>query len=143
MKTKIEWLKEMTFDVELNGHHFMIDADEKVGGKNRGPSPKPLLLSSLVGCTGMDVVSILEKMKVNDYNFYINAEADLTNEHPKVFSEIRVNYIFTGNDLPQNKILKAIDLSENRYCGVSAMLKKTCPIKYKVFINDKLIRGEA
>ncbi len=142
MRTRVEWLKEMTFDVELNGHHFMIDAEEKVGGKDRGPRPKSLMLSALAGCTGMDVVAILGKMKVSNYKFYITVETDVTREHPRVFSEIRLNYIFTGKDLPQNKILKAVNLSENRYCGVSAMLKKTCPVKSKIFINDKLVKGE-
>ena len=127
----------MAFDVELNDHHFMIDADSKVGGKNTGPRPKGLLLSSLAGCTGMDVVSILKKMKVENFNFELHSSADLTEEHPKVYHTIYLDYIFTGENLPVEKIKKAVSLSEERYCGVSAMLKQAAKINTRIIVNDK------
>lgn len=135
--TRIKWQGKMAFDVELNGHHFTIDADSAVGGENRGPRPKGLLLSGLAGCTGMDVVSILKKMKVEDYQLDINVDADSTTEHPKVYSKIYLNFIFQGKDLPISKLKRAIELSETRYCGVSAMLKKATSIETKIIVNGK------
>jgi len=135
--TKLSWKGNMAFDAELNGHHFVIDADEKVGGENQGPRPKGLLLTGLAGCTGMDVVSILRKMKVDNFTFDLEAAADSTEEHPKTYHTIYLNYIFTGNNLPINKIKKAVNLSETRYCGVSAMLGKAADIKTRITVNGE------
>ncbi|MDO9576272.1 MAG: OsmC family protein [Candidatus Cloacimonadales bacterium] len=127
----------MAFDAELNGHHFVIDADEKTGGENLGPRPKGLLLSSLAGCTGMDVVSILKKMKIENCVFNLEVTADSTEEHPKTYHTIHLNYIFEGNDLPVDKLKRAVELSETRYCGVSAMLRKAAEIKTRIILNGK------
>jgi putative redox protein len=135
--TKLKWIGEMAFDAELNGHHFYIDADAKVGGQDRGPRPKGLLLTGLAGCTGMDVVSILKKMKVKDYAFNVEVSADQTDEHPKYYHTIYLNYIFEGTDLPVNKLKRAVELSETRYCGVSEMLKKAATIKTRIILNGK------
>lgn len=138
--SKIKWLNKMAFDIELNEHHFTIDADPKFGGENRGPKPKGLLLSSLAGCTGMDVVSILKKMKIEDYKLEINVEGELTEEHPKIYHTINLVYNFTGANLPENKIKKAVELSETRYCGVSEMLRKASTIKTKILLNGDKIK---
>lgn len=135
--TKLTWKGKMAFDAELNGHHFVIDADEKAGGENLGPRPKGLLLSGLAGCTGMDVVSILKKMKVENYTFDLEATADSTDELPKTYHTIYLNYIFEGDDLPVDKLKRAVELSEIRYCGVSAMLKKAAKIKTRVILNGE------
>ena len=116
------WRGDMSFDVELNGHKFVVDAVESVGGKDQGPRPKPLILSALAGCTGMDVVSILKKMKVQFDRFEIGVSGQLTDEHPKVYKAVQVDYNFWGNNLDESKIEKAVSLSQDRYCGVSAML---------------------
>lgn len=137
--TKVKWLNNMAFDVELNNHHFTIDADSAVGGNDLGPRPKGLLLSGLAGCTGMDVVSILRKMKVENYSLELEVDADLTTEHPKVFSNIYLNYKFEGTDLPVDKLKRAVELSETRYCGVSAMLKKASDIETNIYLNGKKI----
>lgn len=129
----------MSFDAELNGHHFTIDAGRENGGEDNGPRPKGLLLSALAGCTGMDVVSILKKMKLENYSLQLDVAADSTSEHPKTYHTIYLSYIFSGSDLPEDKIRKAIDLSETRYCGVSAMLRKAAEIKTKIIINGKEI----
>lgn len=138
--SKIKWLNKMAFDIELNKHHFTIDADPKFGGENRGPKPKGLLLSSLAGCTGMDVVSILKKMKVEDYKLEINVEGELTEEHPKIYHTINLKYNFTGTNLHKNKIKKAVELSETRYCGVTEMLRKASKIKTKILLNGDEIK---
>ena len=134
------WLGKMAFDIELNDHHFTIDADPKVGGENKGPRPKALLLSSLAGCTGMDVVSILKKMKVDDYRLKLNVEGELTEEHPKIYHTINLNYIFNGKDLPAEKLKRAVELSETRYCGVTEMLNKAATINSKIIVNGDEIK---
>lgn len=134
-KTKVSWTGEMSFDVELDGHHFIIDADEKFGGKDKGPRPKALLLSGLAGCTGMDVVSLLKKMRMDWASFNLEVEGQLTDEHPMVYRDIKIKYIFTGDSLDQKKIEKAVNLSQDRYCGVSAMLGKTAKIQHEIVLN--------
>lgn len=137
MIVKTVWNEHMEFDSELNGHHMIIDANEEVGGHDKGPRPKGLLLTALTGCTGMDVVSILKKMKVQNYKFWMEADADQTKEHPKHYSKIYLNYFFEGQDLPLEKIKKAVKLSEESYCGVSFMLKKAAEFETKIFINGE------
>lgn len=128
-RIKANWSGDMAFKVTQDNHTFILDASENVGGKDQGPRPKALLLSGLAGCTGMDVVSILKKMKVTDYNLEINVSGELTDTHPKVYKTIKLEYIFTGYNLPEDKIKKAVNLSETRYCGVSEMLRKTAKIE--------------
>lgn len=129
------WAGKMKFDTEVNGHHIILDAAEEVGGENAGPRPKALMLSALAGCTGMDVVSILKKMKVEPEYFNIKIEADLTEEHPKVYSKVHIIYEFKGKDLEIEKLQKAIELSQEKYCGVSAMYKKAMEVSYEIVIN--------
>ncbi|MCK4312510.1 MAG: OsmC family protein [Candidatus Cloacimonetes bacterium] len=136
---RIKWLNKMAFDVELNGHHFTIDANPRFGGENQGPKPKGLLLTSLAGCTGMDVVSILKKMKIEDYQLEINIEGELTEEHPRIYHTINLNFVFKGDQLPEDKIKKAVELSETRYCGVTEMLRRSSKIKTKIFLNGENI----
>ena len=135
--TRAELTDGMSFDVELEGHHFTIDADEQFGGQDRGPRPKALLLSGLAGCTAMDVVSILGKMKMPYDSFAVEVDADMTDEHPKVYSDIRVRYVFTGSDLDRAKIEKAVKLSEERYCGAIAMLGKSAHITSEIVTNER------
>jgi putative redox protein len=122
-KTVAKWRGDMSFDVELQGHSFVVDAVAEVGGKDAGPRPKPLILSALAGCTGMDVVSILGKMKMPMDNFAVDVSGELTEEHPKVYRSVTIDYKFWGDQLDESKINKAVSLSQDRYCGVSAMLR--------------------
>ena len=136
---KTIWKNNMAFDSQIDNHNIRIDAGGN-SGDDTGPSPKKLLLASLAGCTGMDVVSLLKKMRVNFLNFEIDIHADLTTEHPKVYSEIRIIYRLFGDHLDKNKVKKAIDLSQEKYCGVSAMLKKNSPIKYSIeYVETKTL----
>jgi putative redox protein len=136
MKTVIsEWSDDMSFCSTLDGHRLVMDAESSFGGKDRGPRPKMLLLSSLGGCTGMDVISILKKMRVNPDTFRIIAEAEIAEEHPKVFTKIHLIYEFKGANLPPEKLKKAVDLSQERYCPVSAMLRKACSLTYEIKVN--------
>ncbi|NOR74206.1 MAG: OsmC family peroxiredoxin [Draconibacterium sp.] len=133
-KINVEWLENMAFKTVVNGHEFVIDATDKVGGENRGPRPKPLMMAALAGCTGMDVVSVLKKMRVKLDYFNVVVEAELTEEHPKHFIKMHVIYEFKGKDLPMAKLEKAIDLSEERYCGVSATYKQTMELTSEIKI---------
>jgi len=92
------WLSNMAFETEVNGHKVVLDAESKDGGENLGPRPKSLMLSALGGCTGMDVISILKKMRVEVDSFNVSVDGDLTEEFPKHYTKIHVTYEFTGKD---------------------------------------------
>ncbi len=130
-----QWAGGMSFNSTINEHEISVDAHPKVGGEGKGPRPKPLLLFSLAGCTGMDVVSLLKKMRVEFSDFKIDVAAELTEDHPKYYRKIHLSYILTGNDIDKGKVEKAVNLSQDKYCGVSYMLKKTSEITYEIIIN--------
>ncbi|MFZ4464031.1 MAG: OsmC family protein [Bacteroidales bacterium] len=131
---KTSWLGNMKFDAVVSGHHLTMDALPEVGGANEGPRPKELMLASLAGCTGMDVVSILKKMRVEVEQFDIEVDAPLTEEHPKHYTGMHITYIFRGQDLDMEKLKKAVELSQDRYCGVSAAYRKAMEITYEIRI---------
>ena len=122
----------MAFRVEQDGHSFLLDASPEWGGSDSGPRPKALLLSGLIGCTGMDVVSILGKMKIEGYGLRIRADADYTEEHPVVFRSIHLTYVFSGDDLPADRIRRAVELSQEKYCGVSAILSCSAGMTWEI-----------
>lgn len=126
----------MAFDATVNGHHLVIDAEENVGGKDLGPRPKPLLLLSLSGCTAMDVISILRKMRVEVEDFNVDVEAHGTNEHPKYYDVITLKYRFKGKNLPMDKLEKAVNLSQDRYCGVTFSLRNTVDIRHEIIVEE-------
>jgi putative redox protein len=132
----LSWLQDMSFETEVHGHKLYLDASADHGGKNLGPRPKALMLVALAGCTGMDVVSILAKMRITFDKFNIRVDANLTDEHPKVYSKMKLVYEFTGKDLPMDKLQKAVDLSRERYCGVSAMYKEVMDLEYEIIILE-------
>lgn len=125
----------MVFEADVDGYKIILDADEKSGGTNQGPKPKALTLVSLAGCTGMDVISILKKMRIVPDYFNIETEGELTEEHPKYYYKIHIRYVFKGKDLPIDKLKKAVDLSQDRYCGVSALLKHGAEITHEIVVN--------
>lgn len=138
-KAEIRWMGGMQFDSDVNGHQIILDATPEHGGLGKGITPKPLILTSLAGCTGMDVVSLLEKMRVKDYQLRIEVNGEQTEEHPIIYHTIHLHYRFKGNKVPKKFIQRAIELSQTRYCGVYAMLSKSSRILTKVFINDEEI----
>jgi putative redox protein len=130
-----QWLGNMKFDSLVNGHHITLDALPEGGGSDSGPRPKTLMLTALAGCTGMDVVSILKKMRVEVEKFNVEVIADMTDEHPKHFTHMHIIYRFAGNDLPMDKLEKAIDLSQERYCGVSFMYRKAMKVTHEIVVE--------
>lgn len=131
----LDWTEAMSFETQVNGHKIVLDADEAVGGHNLGPRPKPLILVALAGCTAMDVVSMLGKMRVQPDAFRVNVEGELTDEHPKVYQKLHIQYIFRGENLPLDKLEKAVNLSQEKYCGVSAMLAKAAQITHEIVVE--------
>ena len=129
------WLENMSFESEINGHKIIIDAKEEVGGQDRGPRPKPLMLAALGGCTSMDVVSILKKMRVELNSLNVIVEGELSEEHPKRFKKMHVIYEVEGAYLPMDKIEKAVSLSEEKYCGVSAVYREVIEITSEIRIK--------
>ncbi|MFO7614558.1 MAG: OsmC family protein [Bacteroidales bacterium] len=136
MKAKIDcsWKKGMAFEADVNGFKILLDADPAVGGENQGPRPKPLTLASLAGCTGMDVISILKKMRIEPVYFNISVEGELTEEHPKYYHKIHLVYELKGEGVDYDKVEKAVNLSQERFCGVSAMLRFGAEITHEIRI---------
>lgn len=136
MKARIDcsWKQGLAFEADVNGFKIPLDGDPASGGQNFGPRPKPLTLVSLAGCTGMDVISILKKMRIEPEYFNIAVEGDLTEEHPKFYQKIHVIYELKGQSVEYEKVEKAVTLSRDRYCGVYAMLRHGAEITYEIRI---------
>jgi putative redox protein len=130
MKTTTIWKSGHAFDSFQ--HNAKIEIDSKGGF-----SPKALLLIGLAGCTGIDVIDVLEKMRVPFANLKMEVETEQTTEHPRVFKDIHINYIITTREENRDKVKKAIELSLEKYCGVSAMLKKNSKIGYTITIQSE------
>ena len=122
----------MAFETQLGNHTLVVDADPQFGGEEKGPLPKPLLLNALTGCTGMDVVSLLKKMRVEFSDLSIKIEANLTDEHPKYYNKIHLIYSIRANEEDRAKVEKAVNYSQERYCGVSFMLAKAAELTYEI-----------
>jgi putative redox protein len=130
------WLNNMAFEADVDGHKVYIDSNLEGGGKNIGPRPKTLMLLALGGCTAMDVISILKKMRVEVTSMDVKVEGDLRDEHPKSFTHMKIIYIFKGKDIPLDKVQKAVDLSREKYCGVYQTLIKAIEIDHEIIISE-------
>jgi putative redox protein len=127
------WNEGMSFDAKVSGHTITMDADQSSGGEDRGARPKPMLLASLAGCTGMDVITILKKMGQEPSFFNIKVEGALNDEHPKHYQHIKLVYEFKEDDgLDVKKVQRAVQLSQEKYCGVSAMLRQAAELDYEI-----------
>ncbi len=135
----IKWIDKMSFESEVDGHNIIIDAKEDFGGDDRGPRPKPLILTALGGCTAMDVISFLRKMKTEVESFNVEVNGKLSDEHPKRYVEIVVTYKLSGENIKLENVKKAISLSEEKYCGVSFMLRKALKIYSRIIVNGQEI----
>ena len=122
----------MAFNATINGHTVVTDITVNDGGNDEGPSPKRLMLVSLAGCTGIDVVSILNKMKTPFSNLSIDITATLTDEHPKIYKEVKMVYKIKIAEADRSKMEKAVKLSEEKYCGVSAMFRKFAGVEHEI-----------
>ena len=132
MQIQTRWIKDLTFEGISEEHHVAIDTTVEGGGNNTGMGPKKLLLCSLCACSGIDVVLILKKMKVEYTVLEINAEAEQTTEDPKVFTYINLTYTTDASKEDEAKFRRAVELSQEKYCGISLMLKKHCPVNFTI-----------
>lgn len=126
----------MAFDTVVDGHSITIDADSGFGGQDKGPKPKPLILLSLSGCTGMDVVSLMNKMRVEYADFEVKVDGELAEEHPKYYKKIHVTYSLKTKPEYHEKVKKAVTLSQERYCGISYMLSKSSELTHEIDFQD-------
>jgi putative redox protein len=122
-KVELTWKDNTLFESVGPGGNVMIDSPQEES-KSRGLGPKALMLTALAGCGGLDIVSLLKKMRAEVDDFKIDVTADLTDEHPKIYKNVVVTYRFFGSDFKKDKIQKAVDLSVERYCGVMEMFRK-------------------
>lgn len=129
------WKQKMKFHTTNPGGEFNIDVAPSSGGEGDGLRPKALMLSSLAGCSGLDVAMLIEKMKLEVEDFKIDIKADLTDEHPRYYHHVVMEFHFYGNALNEKKLQRAVDLSVDTYCGVMAMFKKFADVEVKTFFH--------
>lgn len=128
----------ITFAGKTDSNHWItIDGPEQFGGSNAGIRPKELLLLSLAGCSASDVMSIMQKKRAPVDDFEINITADVSEDHPKVYTKIHLEYVFYGEGIKEKDADRAIELSQTKYCGVTAMLQKAVEIDYSFKILAK------
>jgi putative redox protein len=137
MNAKAVWKGDMAF-TGINDEGFLLPMDAKanVGGKDLGFQPLQLLAIGLAGCTGMDVISILQKKRQDVTGFQVNAEVESATEHPKVFTNIILTYTVKGRNLDPQAVERAVELSETKYCGAQAMLNRTAEITHKIVLEE-------
>ena len=126
------WLKNSAFEADIDGHQIITDASAEDGGDNLGPRPKKLMLTALAGCTGIDIVMILKKMKIQLDDFHVIVEGELTDDYPKKYRKMKVIYQFKGENLPLKKLEHAVRLSEEKYCGVSAVYRDALDVESEI-----------
>jgi putative redox protein len=131
----LRWLDNLAFEAVIDGHKIIVDAKPEVGGTDKGPRPKPFMMVALAGCTGIDVASLLKKMRVEVEEFNVMVEGDITEEHPKHFTGMHIIYEFKGRDLPLDKLERAVELSQQKYCGVSESYRKVMKLTYEIRIS--------
>ncbi|WP_422858088.1 OsmC family protein [Flagellimonas sp. S174] len=133
-----KWLGEMAFESNNpSGLSIKIDAGPENGGAGEGLRPKALMLSSLAGCSGLDVASLIKKMKLEVDDFQMETIANLTDEHPKYYDSVVLEYHFHGSNLNEDKLQKAVDLSVEKYCGVMEMFRRFAELEIKTFFHHK------
>jgi putative redox protein len=128
----------MCFEAETgSGHQLILDAAEQHGGEDRGPRPMEMLLVALATCAGMDILAILKKKRQEISGYEVGVLGTRTEEHPRIFVEIVVEHIFTGHAIQTQAVQRAIDLTEERYCGASAILRKSANLTHSFTIIEK------
>jgi putative redox protein len=139
MEAVLNWKGRMSFEgASDSGFVQKMDADEMGGGENSAARPMEFIALGLAGCTGMDVISILQKKKQAISNFQVQVHAQRVEEHPKVIFSAVIEYLVSGKDVDEAAVLRAIELSAERYCPAQAMLGKAFPMQlvYKIFDED-------
>jgi len=136
-QVETQWMGKMQFNALINGHTVIMDAPERSGGEDTAPIPKPFVLAALSGCTGMDIVALLRKAghHIQDLNMTVTGE--LSKQAPIQYISIHILYDFKGNDAEQEAAYNAVTDSQEKYCGVSSMLKKAIPVTWEIKYNGR------
>lgn len=133
----VKHIKGVTFTGKTDSNHWvMMDGPENFGGSDAAIRPKELLLLALGGCTGSDVITILEKKRVKVDGFDINITAEMQETHPQVYTKIHIEYVFKGTNISEQDVERAIQLSQEKYCSVTAMLQKAIEITHSFRIVE-------
>ena len=137
-RARCVWVEDLHFDTySHNGKLIRFDGWKDHEREEAGPTPGEMIPMALGTCTGMDVVSILRKMRVSFKEFRVSAEAEREPERPKAFTKIRLTYSIRGEDIPEDKVSRAIELSQERYCTAAASLRKAIPIIHTLAIEEE------
>ncbi|MCD6117385.1 OsmC family protein [bacterium] len=138
MKVRIKRIEGLTLAAISESNHWVVaDTVETLDGSDGAARPMEMVLMALGTCTGMDVLSIIKKMHIELDNFEMRIDAERAPEHPKVYTKITLTYQFFGKDIDPEKVAKAVDLSQNKYCAISAMLKNSVEIIPLIEINPE------
>ena len=133
-----KWTQKSQFKTDNpSGYKFTMFDKSQDNGDVVGFAPKALMLSSLAGCSGLDVVSLLEKMRAEVAEFYIEVTGELTDEHPKYYHKVKVDYHFSDVYLQEDKIQKAVNLSVTKYCGVMEMFRRFATVETEIHLHKK------
>src|SRR3954447_23193403 len=132
MELTVKWAENMAFSgVTASGHEIRMDAAEEIGGQNSGARPMELVLYAVAGCTGIDIISILKKMRLEPTSFQMDVKGNRAEDHPKRFTQIHIHYALEG-ELPEDKVFRAIQLSNDKYCSVSHSLNADITTSYSI-----------
>jgi putative redox protein len=137
IEIKTTWKGNMQFESTNPGGNLMIDAGSENDDNGDGYRPKALMLSSLAGCSGLDIVSLLKKMRAEVENIELDVIANLTEEHPKYYDKVHVVYKFYGSSFKKDKIIKAVRLSEEKYCGVMEMFRQFAEVTTEIIYIER------
>ena len=131
MKARVKWIEKMAFVGESeSGHAVVMDASPDVGGRNLGPRPMEMLLLGTGGCSSIDVILILQKMRQQVSDCYVEIEAERAESEPKVFTKIHLHFVVKGRDIKAEAVEKAVKLSAEKYCSASIMLGATAAMTH-------------
>ena len=130
-----QWMGKMQFNSLVNGHTIIMDAPERVGGEDHGPIPKPFVLTALSGCTGMDIVALLRKSHNEVHDFNMKVIGELSKHAPIEYIAIHVVYDFNGDEANKSAAMDAVTVSQEKYCGISKMLRKALPVTWEINYN--------
>jgi len=134
-----QWMGKMQFNAIINGHTVIMDAPERSGGEDMAPIPKPFVLSALSGCTGMDIIALLNKLGRHVDDLSITVTGELSKQPPIQYTAIHVLYMIKADESDKEAVFNAVMDSQQKYCGVSSMLKKALPLTWEINFNGKEI----
>ncbi len=134
-----QWMGKMQFNALIDGHTVIMDAPQKSGGEENGAIPKPLVLAALSGCTGMDIIALLKKLNITIDDLNIIVSGELSKQAPIQYLAIHLKYIFKGDVAQKNAAAGAVNDSQEKYCGVSSMLKKALLVTWEIIYNGEQV----